>query len=32
VDAAIKDDEATQDRIAGEVRDLLSAYPAPGWE
>ena len=32
VDAAIKDDEATQDRIAGEIRDLLSAYPAPGWE
>src|SRR2546429_4174591 len=31
VDPAIKDDEATQDRIAGEVRDLLSAFPAPGW-
>jgi glycine hydroxymethyltransferase len=29
--AATKDDEASLDRIAGEVRDLLSAYPIPGW-
>src|SRR5882724_10065141 len=31
ITAAAKDDEATLDRIAGEVRDLLSAFPAPGW-
>ena len=31
VTAAAKGDEATLDRIAGEVRDLLSAFPAPGW-
>jgi glycine hydroxymethyltransferase len=31
VDAALKDDEATLDRVAGEVRELLAAYPAPGW-
>jgi glycine hydroxymethyltransferase len=31
VDAAIKDDESTVDRIAGEVRELLSGYPMPGW-
>jgi glycine hydroxymethyltransferase len=31
VDAALKDDEATLARIAGEVRDLLSAYPMPGY-
>src|SRR5580692_1504898 len=30
--AATKDDEATLDRIAGEVRDLLAAFPAPGWD
>src|SRR5213083_2611263 len=30
--AAAKGDEATLDRIAGEVRDLLSAFPAPGWD
>src|SRR5467141_3151666 len=29
--AATKDDEATLDRIAGEVRDLLASFPAPGW-
>ena len=29
--AAAKDDEAPLARIAGEVRDLLSAYPIPGW-
>ena len=27
-----KDDEATLERIAGEVRDLLAAFPAPGWD
>ena len=32
VDAALKDDEATLERIAGEVRDLLSAYPMPGYQ
>ncbi|MBF9131891.1 serine hydroxymethyltransferase [Plantactinospora sp. S1510] len=31
ITAAIKDDEATLDRIAGEVRDLLAAYPMPGY-
>ncbi len=31
VDAAIKDDEASLDRIAGEVRELLSSYPMPGY-
>ena len=29
--AAAKDDDEPLDRIAGEVRDLLSAYPIPGW-
>jgi glycine hydroxymethyltransferase len=29
--AAAKDDDETLDRIADEVRDLLSAYPIPGW-
>jgi len=32
VTAATKDDEATLDRVAAEVRDLLAAFPAPGWE
>ncbi|MGC9667406.1 serine hydroxymethyltransferase [Planosporangium sp. 12N6] len=32
VDAAVKDDEATLDRIAGQVRELLAGYPMPGWE
>jgi len=32
VDAAIKDDEAALDRIAGEVRELLSAYPMAGYQ
>jgi len=32
VDAAVKDDEAALDRIAGEVRELLSAYPMPGYQ
>jgi glycine hydroxymethyltransferase len=31
VDAAVKDDEPTLDRIAGEVRELLDGYPMPGW-
>ena len=31
VTAAIKDDEAALDPIAGEVRELLSAYPMAGW-
>jgi glycine hydroxymethyltransferase len=31
VDAAAKDDEPTLTRVAGQVRDLLSAYPMPGW-
>jgi glycine hydroxymethyltransferase len=31
VDAAVKEDEATQQRIAGEVREFLSAYRMPGW-
>jgi glycine hydroxymethyltransferase len=31
VDAAVKDDESTQQRIAGEVRDLVAGFPMPGW-
>jgi glycine hydroxymethyltransferase len=31
VGAAVKDDEATLERVAGEVRELLSGYPMPGW-
>jgi glycine hydroxymethyltransferase len=31
VTAAIKEDEAALEHIAGEVRALLSAYPMPGW-
>ena len=31
VAAAVKDDEATLDRIAGEVADLLAGFPMPGW-
>jgi glycine hydroxymethyltransferase len=31
VTAAVKDDTATLDRIAGEVRDLLADYPMPGY-
>jgi glycine hydroxymethyltransferase len=31
ITAATKDDEATLDRIAAEVRDLLAGYPIPGW-
>jgi glycine hydroxymethyltransferase len=32
ITAATKDDEQVLDRIAGEVRDLLAAFPAPGWQ
>ena len=32
ITAATKDDEATLDRIAAEVRDLLVTFPAPGWD
>ncbi|HET6214118.1 MAG TPA: serine hydroxymethyltransferase [Micromonosporaceae bacterium] len=31
VTAALKDDESTMDRVAGEIRDLLAGYPMPGW-
>jgi glycine hydroxymethyltransferase len=31
ITAAAKDDEAAIERISGEVRELLSAYPMPGW-
>jgi glycine hydroxymethyltransferase len=31
ITAAAKDDEGALDRIAAEIRDLLAAYPAPGW-
>jgi glycine hydroxymethyltransferase len=31
ITAAAKDDEQTIDRIASEVRELLAAFPAPGW-
>jgi len=31
ITAAAKEDDTSLDRIAGEVRDLLSAYPIPGW-
>jgi glycine hydroxymethyltransferase len=29
--ALAKDDEAALDRIAAEVKDLLTAFPMPGW-
>jgi glycine hydroxymethyltransferase len=29
--AATKDDEVVIERVAGEVRDLLAAFPMPGW-
>src|ERR1700678_2016972 len=32
ITAAAKDDEVVLDRIAGEVRDLLAGFPAPGWQ
>jgi glycine hydroxymethyltransferase len=31
ITAASKDDDATLDNIAAEIRDLLTAYPIPGW-
>jgi glycine hydroxymethyltransferase len=31
ITAAAKDDEAVIERIAGDVRELLSAFPMPGW-
>ncbi len=31
IEAALKDDEATLERVAGEVRDLLSGFPMHGW-
>jgi glycine hydroxymethyltransferase len=31
ITAATKDDDDALDRIAGEIRDLMSAYPIPGW-
>ena len=32
ITAAAKDDEAALDRIAAEIRELLAAFPVPGWE
>src|SRR5580704_10449332 len=29
--AAAKDDERTIERVAGEVREMLAAFPMPGW-
>ncbi len=31
VTAAVKEDQPTLDRIAAEVREMLAAYPVPGW-
>lgn len=31
ITAAAKEDEAALDWIAHEVRDLLAAFPMPGW-
>jgi glycine hydroxymethyltransferase len=31
ITAGAKDDEATLERIAAEIRDLLTAFPIPGW-
>ncbi|HUY47407.1 MAG TPA: serine hydroxymethyltransferase [Streptosporangiaceae bacterium] len=31
ITAAVKDDEPTIERVAGEVRDLLASFPMPGW-
>jgi len=31
IQAGAKDDEAALDRIAGQVRDFLGAYPLTGW-
>ncbi|BCB82090.1 serine hydroxymethyltransferase [Phytohabitans flavus] len=32
VTAAVKEDDGTLDRIAGEVHDLLASYPMPGYK
>jgi glycine hydroxymethyltransferase len=32
VTAAVKEDDSTLDRIAGEVSDLLASYPMPGYK
>ena len=31
ITAAAKEDDSAFDRIAGEIRDFLAAYPIPGW-
>jgi glycine hydroxymethyltransferase len=31
ITAAVKDDERAIERIAGEVRDMLAAFPMAGW-
>jgi glycine hydroxymethyltransferase len=31
ITAAAKGDDPALDRVAGEIRDLLAAYPIPGW-
>jgi glycine hydroxymethyltransferase len=31
IKAAAKEDEVAIERIAGEVRDLLTEFPMPGW-
>jgi glycine hydroxymethyltransferase len=31
INAALKDDDTALDRIAADIRDMLSAYPIPGW-
>ncbi|MFB4309917.1 serine hydroxymethyltransferase [Actinomadura sp. GTD37] len=31
VQATAKQDEAVVERVAGQIRDLLAAYPMPGW-
>ena len=31
ITAAAKDDEGPLERIAAEIRDLLTAFPTPGW-
>jgi glycine hydroxymethyltransferase len=31
VTAALKDDEQSIERVAGEVREMLAAFPMPGW-
>jgi len=31
ITAAIKDDEPSIERIAGEIRELLGSYPMAGW-